>query len=122
VKAKIAPRALQRARIVKAWWRKNRPGAEEMFEREFDELTGKLIELSPRSPLGTIHAVRRNTTIRRVLLRKTNQHVFYSIREADDTVIIRAIWAPAADGLQSSDPPSRLRTSHAAANDTTDCS
>src|SRR4051812_12691067 len=57
-----------------------------------DELTGKLIDMSPRSPVGTIHAVRRNTTIRRVLLRKTNQHVFYSIREADDTVIIRAIW------------------------------
>jgi hypothetical protein len=92
VKVKMAPRALQRARIVKAWWRKNRPGAEDIFEREFDETTGKLIAMSPRSPLGTIYSVTRDTTIRRVLLRRTKQHIDYSIREATDTVIIRTIW------------------------------
>jgi hypothetical protein len=88
----MAPRALQRARIIKAWWRKNRPGAEAMFEQELDEMTSKLVAMSPRSPLGTIYAVSRGKTIRRTRLRKTKQHIYYSINEADGTVVIRTIW------------------------------
>lgn len=63
-----------------------------MFEQEFEEITSKFIAMSPRSPLGIVYAVNRGKTIRRVLLRKTEQHIYYSISEADDTVVIRTIW------------------------------
>jgi hypothetical protein len=92
VKVKVAPRALQRARIITTWWRKNRPGAEDLFEREFLEVTSKFIAMSPGSPLGTVHTVSRGKTIRRVLLPRTEQHIYYSVDEANDTVIVRMIW------------------------------
>jgi hypothetical protein len=88
----MAPRALQRARIITTWWRKNRPGVQDMFEQEFEEMTSKLVSMSPQSPIGTIHAVRRGKTLRRVLLPKTEQHIYYSIDEASETVTIRTIW------------------------------
>lgn len=88
----MAPRALQRARIITDWWRENRPGVADTFEREFEEVTSKLIAMSPRSPIGTVHTVNRGKTIRKVLLRKTKQHIYYSIDDVSDTVVIRTIW------------------------------
>ena len=88
----MAPRALQRARIITTWWRKNRPGAEEVFEQEFEHVTSKLASMSARSPLGVIFGARRGKTIRRILLPKTEQHVYYSIDEINDTIVIRTLW------------------------------
>jgi hypothetical protein len=73
---------MQRARIITAWCRKNRPGVEDMFEHEFGDLTNKLSSMSPGSPLGTIHGVSRGSIVRKVLLPKAEQHVYYSIDEA----------------------------------------
>ena len=63
-----------------------------MFEQELDELTRRLGTVSPRSPPGTVHRVIRGSTVRKVLLTKTEQHVYYSIDEANDMVVIRTIW------------------------------
>jgi len=63
-----------------------------MFELEFEHITNKLISMSLQSPLGAIHGMTHGVTIRRVLLPKTEQHIYYSIDEANDTVIIRTIW------------------------------
>ena len=55
-------------------------------------MTKKFISMSPRGPIGTIYAVRFGKTIRRVLLPNTEQHIYYSIDEASETVTIRTIW------------------------------
>jgi hypothetical protein len=70
----------------------NRPGAEVVFEHELDELTKKLAAISPRSPLGVSDGAARGKPIRRVLLWKSQQHVFYSIEESTGSIVIRSIW------------------------------
>jgi hypothetical protein len=67
-------------------------GTEELFEQEFEQIIEKLRSMSARGPLGTVWEVSRGRTVRRVLLRKTQQHVYYSIDEANDMVIIRSVW------------------------------
>jgi hypothetical protein len=103
VKVKVAPLAQQRARVVTKWWRKNRPGAEGVFEREFEETLARLAAMSLRSPIGVIYKVRRDVTIRRFRLPKTEQHIYFSIDEKNDTIVVRAIW-----GARRGRPPSRL--------------
>lgn len=63
-----------------------------MFEQEFDNVTSKFVTMSPRSPLGTVHAVSHGRTVWRVLLPGTQQHIYYSIDEANDTIVIHTIW------------------------------
>jgi hypothetical protein len=48
--------------------------------------------MSSRSPLGTISGMNNGVMIWRVLLSRTEQHVYYWIDEANETVIIRMIW------------------------------
>jgi hypothetical protein len=63
-----------------------------LFEQEFEQFTIKLQSMSPGSPPGMVHGMSHGVAIRRVLLPKTEQHVYYSIDEANETVIIRTIW------------------------------
>lgn len=92
MRVKLTPRALQRARIITSWWRKNRPGYESLFEQELEHITRKLLSMSPWSPQGTIHGALKGVTIRRILLPRTEQHVYYSIDEPNELVVIRTIW------------------------------
>ena len=77
---------------MKTWLRENRPGTEEAFNREFNQVTSKLTAMSAHGPIGTIYDVSHGQIIRRVLLPRMQQHLYYSIDEATDTVIIRALW------------------------------
>jgi len=92
VKVRFAPFAQQRARHIKTWWQNHRPAAEVTFDQELEDLTRRLASMSSRSPLGVIDGDKHGQSIRRVLLRKSQQHVYYSIDEATDTVIVRMIW------------------------------
>ena len=92
MKIRFSPRAQQRARHIKTWWLKNRPGIE-VFEQEFDQLMDRLASMSPRSPLGVVaDSMKHGKKIWRVLLPRAQQHVFYSVDEQNDTVIVRTIW------------------------------
>lgn len=52
----------------------------------------KLALMSPQSPLGVVYGARRGVTIRRVLLPRSQQHIYYSVDELTDTVVVRTIW------------------------------
>ena len=92
MRVKLAPRARQRARAINTWWQKNRPGVEGLFEQEYAFVIGKLASMSPRSPLGKVHEERRGSAIWQVFLPKTQQHLYYSVNEATETVVVRMIW------------------------------
>jgi hypothetical protein len=47
---------------------------------------------SSRSPESANHQGVVATVVRRVLLSKTKQHVYYSIAETTETVVIHTIW------------------------------
>lgn len=81
-------------RVIARWWRKNRLDNETLFEQEFEHALGRLMSMSARGPVGTIYKVVRHATVRRFLLPRTKQHVYYSIDEDTETVIVRTVWGP----------------------------
>lgn len=92
MRIQLAPRAQQRARIIKTWWWKHRPGMEHVFEQEFAYVTSKLTAISPLSPLGTAQGSHRGKTLWQILLPKSEQHLLYTIDEAKDLIVVRTLW------------------------------
>ncbi len=92
MRVEFLPRALRRIELVDAWWRHERPKAPDLFRDELD----KVIELLAGQPrVGTIYRVVRGQTFHRVLLPKSRQHVYYSIDEDDQAVVIQTVWGAA---------------------------
>ena len=92
MRVQLTLRAQQRARIITTWWRKHRPGGEEVFEQELERMIDRLALMSARGPVGTADGTRRGKTTWRVLLPKTKQYLFYSIDESKETVVVTMIW------------------------------
>jgi plasmid stabilization system protein ParE len=96
MKVRIAAPAREQARAIDRWWRANRVGAPTLFAREMAEAR-RLLASTPE--LGSPYVERRGLLIRRVLLRKTQNHAYYEIDRADGIVMIIAVWgAPKGEG------------------------
>jgi plasmid stabilization system protein ParE len=89
VKVVLTPRARRRARAVSAWWRANRTTAPDLFERELVSIL-EVIAVEPRA--ARFYAKVGSQTIRRVLLEKTDQHVYFAVDERAESVLILTIW------------------------------
>jgi plasmid stabilization system protein ParE len=85
----IAPRAREQARQIAAWWRANRDAAPNLFA---EELVARLETLVATPHAGAIYGERRGVTIRRVLLRRSGYHVYFSYDAATDVLAVRAVW------------------------------
>jgi plasmid stabilization system protein ParE len=85
----VAPRAEAQIRRVSDWWRANRPAAPELFARELARALETLVE-APGS--GVRYGERRGVAIRRLLLRKSSYHVYFSYDQVGDVVSVRAVW------------------------------
>ncbi len=71
------------------WWRENRPDAEDLFDHELADVKEKLAgEPNP----GTRYATVLGVVVYRVLLPKTQQHVYFSTDEQSDTRIVHSVW------------------------------
>ena len=92
MRVKLSLRAQQRARIITTWWRKHRPGGEEVFEQELVHMIDRLALMSPRGPVGTVDGTHRGKPTWRILLPRTKQYLFYEIDEAKETVVVIMIW------------------------------
>jgi plasmid stabilization system protein ParE len=89
VKVRLSPRAEQRVRVVAKWWRNNRRASPTLFEDELHEV----IELLKRQPtVGLEYANVRGKTVRRVLLPKSAQHVYYAVNAEAGLIVIYAVW------------------------------
>jgi hypothetical protein len=71
------------------WWRANRPSAPDLFDQEL-EAAKRQLEQQPELP--PIYETVRGRIMRRVLLPKTERHVYYSVNEASRSVIVHVIW------------------------------
>jgi hypothetical protein len=69
----------------KAWWLENRDHAE-IFAEELEQAL-KVIAILPAA--GTLYQRSPVPGVRRVYLRKTALHLYYTF---DDEVIVRALW------------------------------
>ena len=85
----VAPRAAAQIREVAEWWRANRPAAPLLFSAELADTLESLVE-APRS--GARYAHKSHVGVRRVLLRRTRYHVYFSYDEDADVVAVRAVW------------------------------
>lgn len=92
MKLRLAPRALAEAKRKKTWWLKNRPAAADLFEREFND-TLDLIRTTPG--IGTVYASRFEIVVRKVLMPRTQNHVYFTVRN-DETVIL-SVWGAARE-------------------------
>jgi plasmid stabilization system protein ParE len=72
---------------IKMWWQANRHGAPDLFA---DELEHALAELSELPHMGAASADARLPGVRRLLLSRTQYHVYY--RVADDSLTVLAVW------------------------------
>ena len=92
----MAAPARQQADRIDQWWRENRPATADLFAREL--ATARRM-LSNTPELGSIYIKRQGGVVRRVLLPKTRNHVYYTVNRDDDVVMIVAVWgAPKAHG------------------------
>ncbi len=96
MKTRITAPARRQADRLDRWWREHRPATADLFAREL-ETALQLIADTPE--MGAPHVARRGSLVRRVLLPKTRNHLYYEMDREHDVVLIVAIWgAPKGRG------------------------
>jgi hypothetical protein len=76
-------------KLVGAWWREHRPAAPNLFA---DELEWAKREMLSRPNLAPRYRTTNGKACRRLLLPATEQHVYYTVHEATDLVVVHTIW------------------------------
>jgi plasmid stabilization system protein ParE len=84
---RFTPRAESEAEKKQAWWRENRLDAAELFD---DELAAILRRITKTPTLGTIYPSAFDAVVRRVLMAKTKNHVYYAVHEGE--VVVLSVW------------------------------
>lgn len=85
---RFTPRALGEAKRIKTWWLAHRPSAADLFERELD-VALEHIRATPQA--GRVYdQVALEMAVRRVLLPKTKNHVYYAVEA--DVVVVLSVW------------------------------
>ncbi len=89
MKIRVSRRA--RARIQKQddWWRTERRDTPDLFKEELGAAFTRILR-APR--IRQVHGQIEGETIWRVLLPRTEQHVYYSVNDTADEVVIETIW------------------------------
>ena len=91
---RLTPRALAEAKRIKAWWRRNRPAAPELFDQE---LAAALDRIAQAPGLGRLYEEGDlDVPVRRVLLPKTLNHVYYT--EDGQGVVVLSVWGALHEG------------------------
>jgi plasmid stabilization system protein ParE len=75
--------------VVARWWAKNRRAAPTLFE---DELRDMVERLKQQPTLGIEYAHVGGKTVRRALLPKSAQHVYYSVDDENDIIVVYTVW------------------------------
>jgi len=89
VKFIITPRAWRQVERQRKWWQANRDKALGLFVEELAEAEHHLMTLPE---FGELWRVRRKRTIRRWLLPKTAQHLYYVHNREREEVLVLAMW------------------------------
>ena len=96
----LRPLAQGHATSAHEWWQKNRPAAPDLFADEFAESI-RILEQTP--DVGKIYRRRGIPHLRRLLMLRTQFHIYY-VHVPDQTrVFILAIW----NALRRRGPPLR---------------
>jgi plasmid stabilization system protein ParE len=100
-RVRIARPAAAQTKEIAAWWAKNRPRAPALFRQE---LAGVLQLLRTAPEMGAVYPVRGIPGMRRVLLPRTQFHVYYVYSAESSRIDVIAVWHAA----RGKPPPLRL--------------
>ncbi len=89
MRVRFTPRALREAERKKEWWRENRDESA-LFD---DELAETLKQIAETPTLGSFVPSGLDVPIRRVLMTKTANHLYFTSTEAESVVL--AVWGAA---------------------------
>lgn len=92
MKLHLAKRALRQVERKEAWWAENRPAAPDLFAREFRD-TLEYIRTTPGSGIGW--PTPQRPSLRRILMSKTQNHIFFVVDEKAQAIHVLAIWGAA---------------------------
>jgi plasmid stabilization system protein ParE len=96
MKLVFTPEAERQANEIDAWWREHRPDARQLFARELAEARERLLATPG---IGVTYTSASGKTARRVLLPKTQNHVYFEVDAERELVIVLAVWgAPRGRG------------------------
>jgi plasmid stabilization system protein ParE len=87
MKVRLTPRALSEAKRIKTWWRKNRPAAPGLFD---DEMAVALEQIRTMPTAATIYPASFEKTVYRLLMPKTQNHIYYAVR--DNAIVVLSVW------------------------------
>jgi hypothetical protein len=96
VRVRFSGPAQKQADRLDRWWREHRPDVPDLFARELDTARQSL-SIAPE--MAPAYVERRGVVVRRVLLPKTHNHVYYETDRENGVVMILAVWgAPKGRG------------------------
>ena len=72
-----------------AWWADNRPAAPTLFAREFRDT---LEHLRTTPGAGTSWPTRRRPKLRRILMPRTHNHIYFRVDEKAQAIVVLAVW------------------------------
>jgi plasmid stabilization system protein ParE len=85
---RFTPRAIAEAKRIETWWRQNRPAVPDAFEQELNAALERIVQ-SPG--LGSLYErVDMEVPVRRVLLPKTKNHVYYAVEGTE--LVVLTVW------------------------------
>jgi plasmid stabilization system protein ParE len=86
MRVRLTPRALREAKRLKTWWLQNRDAVE-----LFDEEMRTALESIERTPtIGGVYSAGRSIIVRRLLMPKTHNHIYYATTE--DEIVVLSVW------------------------------
>jgi plasmid stabilization system protein ParE len=89
VKFIISKRARRHIEKIQAWWIANRQDAPTLL---LDELAEAERQLRAKPTLGVIYAAHKSGEVRKILLTRTNNHLYYRYRPDHDELTVLAVW------------------------------
>lgn len=89
MKLRIGKRAQEQAARIGQWWAEHREKAPDLF---FDELEATFRFLCHEPNAGVRWPTQRRPTLRRILMPRTQNHVYFMVDTAANVVRVLAIW------------------------------
>ena len=89
MKLRIGKRAQRQAEKIESWWVEHRPAAARLFT---DELERTFRHICERSSAGVQWPTPRRPKLRRILMPRTENHVYFLVDEMTETIHVLAVW------------------------------
>ena len=94
MKLHLGKRLLRQVEIKESWWAENRPAAPELFARELRDMLAYILA-TPNGGIGWPTPGR--PALRRILMPRTQNHIFFVVDEKRQTIDVVAIWGAARE-------------------------